>query len=423
MKKSLALFTAAALLAAGLAVPAAAQTTELTLLIDNQSNITGLKAASEAFTKKTGIQVTFDLRPGGAEGDNLIKTRLATGDMDDLSWYNSGSLFLALNPAKNFVDLTNEAFMAPVIDSFKSVVSVGGKVYAVPGSTLMGGGWYYNKAIYAKLGLKVPKTWAELVANLEKIKAAGITPVEASYKDSWTAQILVLADNYNVLAKNPQFASDYTAHKAGFANTPSALRGFEKLAELHKKGYINKDASATTYDLALKAFADGKAAHYPMLSFATGQLASLNPAAANDFGYFAQPGDDAAKNGLTIWMPGGISIYKGSPNIEAAKKFIAYLLSPEGMAVNMAAQIPEGPWAVKGIKLPDNLAAATKDMLPYIDAGKTAPALEFLSPIKGPNLPQITVQTGLGLKPPLDNAKEYDQDVAKQAKQLGLTGW
>ena len=421
MKRTIAFLATVALLLAGLAAPVAAQ--EISLLVDNQSSITGLKAVIDAFKAKTGITVSLDLRPGGADGDNLVKTRLATGDMDDLSWYNSGSLFLALNPAKNFVDLTKEPFLANVIDSFKSVVSVGGKVYGVPNSTIMGGGWYYNKAIYAKLGLKVPKTWKDLIANLETIKKAGIVPVEASYKDSWTAQIVVLADNYNVLAKNPKWADDYTAHKAGFANTPAALRGFEKLAEINAKGYLNKDASATTYDLAIKAFAEGKAAHYPMLSFATGQIAALNPANAADFGYFAQPGDDANSNGLTIWMPGALSIYQGSKNIDAAKKFLAYYLSAEGMAVNFAAQPPEGPAAVKGIKLPDNLAVATKDMLPYIESGKTAPALEFLSPIKGPNLPQITVQTGLGLKPALDNAKEYDQDVAKQAKQLGLAGW
>ncbi|HUX41790.1 MAG TPA: extracellular solute-binding protein [Rectinemataceae bacterium] len=423
MKRTLSALLCIAAFSLGAATAAAAQTKELTLLVDNQSNVIGLKAVAQAFTDKTGTKVTFDLRPGGAEGDNLVRTRLATGDMDDLSYYNSGSLFMALNPAKNFVDLTGETFMAPVIDSFKGVVSVDGRVYAAPAATIMGGGWYYNKAIYAKLGLKVPKTWAQLMSNLEKIKAAGIVPVEASYKDSWTAQILILADNYNVLAKNPSWAQDYTAHKAGFANTPSALRGFEKLYEIYKKGYINKDASATTYDLAIKALADGKAAHYPMLSFATAAIASLNPAKANDIGYFAQPSDDASVNGLTIWMPAGLAIYKASPNIEAAKAFLAFLLSPEGMAVNMAAVKPDGPWAVKGIKLPEDLQGATKDMLPYIDSGRTAPALEFLSPIKGPNLPQISVQTGLALKPPIEDAREYDQDVAKQAKQLGLSGW
>ncbi len=51
--------------------------------------------------------------------------------------------------------------------------------------------------------------------------------------------------------------------------------------------------------------ADGEIAHYPMLTFAVPGVATLNEAAAQDLGFFAQPGDDAATNGLTLWEPAG----------------------------------------------------------------------------------------------------------------------
>ena len=51
------------------------------------------------------------------------------------------------------------------------------------------------------------------------------------------------------------------------------------------------------------------------------------------------------------------------------------------------------------------------------------PALEFLSPVKGPALEQITVEVGSGLRSAEDGAKLYDEDVKKQAQQLGLEGW
>ena len=78
---------------------------------------------------------------------------------------------------------------------------------------------------------------------------------------------------------------------------------------------------------------------------------------------------------------------------------------------------------IKGSTLPDDVPAAIKDIQPYIDGGNNLPALEFLSPVKGPSLEQITVATGSGLTDPEEAAKQYDQDVAKQAKQLGLPGW
>ena len=41
--------------------------------------------------------VTFEAEthPGGEEGDNLVKTKLATGEMNDIFYYNSGSLLQA----------------------------------------------------------------------------------------------------------------------------------------------------------------------------------------------------------------------------------------------------------------------------------------------------------------------------------------
>jgi len=44
--------------------------------------------------------------------------------------------------------------------------------------------------------------------------------------------------------------------------------------------------------------------------------------------------------------------------------------------------------------------ALINDMDKYFKSGKTAPALEFLSPIKGPNLENITVQVGSGISTP-----------------------
>ncbi|HTP58525.1 MAG TPA: ABC transporter substrate-binding protein [Spirochaetia bacterium] len=413
------------MLALAVVVPGGAQSDKVTLtfLIDNQSSLDGIKAVAAAAEQRLGIGITIDLRPGGAEGDNIVKTRLATGDMDDLSFYNSGSLFQALNPPQNFVDLTDEPYMSRVIDSFKATVSVDGRVYGIPAQTAMGGGWLYNRKVFAQLGLRVPRTWAELLANCQKIKAAGKVAVIGSYKDDWTSQLIYLADYYNVQAKDAGFAADYTAHKATIAGTPVALRSFEKLREVFDKGYMNKDLLATTYEQALKMLADGTGAQYPMLTFALANIKALAPDKINDIGFFAQPGDSASSNGLTVWMPAGIYVYKNGKNVDAAKKWVAFYVSEQGVAAYMSKQVPDGPFAIKGVKLPNSVIPAVREMLPYFDSGRTAPALEFLSPIKGPNLPQICVEVGSGITSPQDAAAEYDRDVEKQAKQLGLAGW
>lgn len=397
----------------------------LSVLTDNTAEQVGLaKAYADAYTKKNP-NVKFDLetRPGGGEGDSVVKTRLSTGDMTDIFFYNSGSLMQALRPEENIADLTNEPLQANVMDTFKTTVTVNGKIYGVPVAGTMGGGWFYNKKVFKDLGLSVPKTWEELLANNEKIKAAGITPVIGTYKDDWTSQLIFLADYYNVQQSNPKFAEDFTANKLKFATDPAGLRSFEKLSEINKKGYLNKDFISTTYDAGLKMLAEGKGAQYPMLTFALPAIQQNYPDKINDIGFFAQPGDNADKNGLTVWMPGAAYVYSKSKHIDEAKKFLQFIASTEGVASLDGTYTPSGPFVIKDAKLPDNVPQVVKDMVPYFDSGKTAPALEFVSPIKGASLPQITQEVGAGIKSAKDGAESYDKDVVKSAKQLGLQGW
>jgi raffinose/stachyose/melibiose transport system substrate-binding protein len=410
-----------------LTTPSFAEDVTLTYYIDdNTTNVAtaeGLKKAFEA--ENPGIKIDIETHPGGSEGDNLVKTKLATGDMGDVFRYNAGSLFHALNPAQNLMDLTNEPFQANVMDSFKPVVSEDGKVYGVPEEAAMGGGILYNRKIYADLGLSVPKTWADFMANNEKIKAAGkAAPVIQTFGDTWTSQLFVLGDFYNVQAAVPNFAADYTANKAHYADTPAAMKGFEHGEDVFKAGYLNADFASAKFDDGLRMVATGEGAHYPMLTFAIGGIAQNNPDQLNDVGFFAIPGDDASKNGLTVWEPAAVYIYKGTKHPEEAKKFVAFIASTKGCDIRSAANGATGPYLIKGCTLPDNVPQAVKDLLPYFqEGGHTAPALEYLSPVKGPSLEQITVEVGSGIRPAADAAKLYDEDVKKQALQLGLPGW
>jgi raffinose/stachyose/melibiose transport system substrate-binding protein len=235
--------------------------------------------------------------------------------------------------------------------------------------------------------------------------------------------MIFLSDYYNVQAQVPAFGEDFTAHKATIAGTPAMVRSFEKMQEVYEKGYWNKDVLATTYDAALKMLAEGKGAHYPMLSLATTALKQNYPDEIDNIGFFAQPGDDASKNGITVWMPSAAYIYKESKHIEEAKLLVNFIASVEGTEAIGSVSDPNGPYLIKGATIPDSVPQLVKDMLPYFDSGKNAPALEFSSPVKGPSLEQIAVEVGSGIKDAKKGAESYDKDVEKQAKQLGLEGW
>jgi raffinose/stachyose/melibiose transport system substrate-binding protein len=314
-----------------------------------------------------------------------------------------------------------------VSSEFKPVVSTDKGMYGAPIGTSFAGGVLYNKKVYAKLGLSVPTSWSEFMANSEKIKkdAPGVAPIIQAYGDDWTAQIFVLADFANVARQDPNWATNYTQNKAKYVNQP-ALAGFLHQEEAFKAGLFNKDFPSIKNEQALKMLADGKGAQYPLLTNAVSAIQQTSPDKLNDIGFFALPADDAANTQATIWLPNALYIPKTSEGakLDAAKKFISFLTASEaGCKVQDENGTASGPYVTSACKLSDKVPPVIDDVNKYFAAKRVSPALEFVSPIKGPSLPNITVEVGSGISTAKKAAELYDQDVIKQAQQLGLDGW
>jgi raffinose/stachyose/melibiose transport system substrate-binding protein len=369
------------------------------------------------------ITVKVDTRPGGTDGDNLVKTRLSTGTMDDVFLYNTGSLFQALHPDQTLQPLTDQPWVKDLSSDFKKTVSTSKGLYGAPNGSTFDGGIMYNKKVYQTLGLSIPTTWDQFISNSEKIKAAGIIPVLASYGDTWTSQLFVLADFANVSAQDPNWATNYTDNKAKYVNPP-ALAGFTHTRQIFDMGLMNKDYASLTNVNALKELATGQAAQYPMITVVISNVLQSNPSQVNDIGYFAMPPDSGDAH-ATVWEAGGAYIPKSTTGakLAAAKKLVAFINSPTGCDLQNSASLPSGPYAISTCTVPSNAPALVADEAKYQADGKTGLALEFLSPIKGPNLEKILIQVGSGISSAQQGASLYDNDVKAQAQQLGLPGW
>ena len=405
--------------------------TEITYLLGGSTDdvVASGKAMIEAFqAANPGITVKTDTRPGGSEGDNLIKTRLSTGDMAEVFAYNNGSLLQAIKPEQNLTALDDQPWVGQLDQTFaESSKGSDGKIYGGPLGTAFGGGVLYNIPLYKKLNLQIPKTWDEFMANNEKIKKDGSAdPVEQTYGETWTSQLFVLGDYANVEAAVPNFAADYTANKVKYATTPAALAGFQHIQEVHDAGYFNKDFASAKLTDGVKAVATGKAAHYPQLGAVATNIPLVAPGKEKEVGFFALPGNDASKNNMTVW-PGTSALYipksVEGDKLDAAKKLIAWAATQEGCDAFIKGSPPQGPFLSKACKLPAEVSQVATDTQAYFDSGKSSPALEFKSPIKGPSLEQICIQVGTGQVDAKKGAELYDQDVKKQAQQLGLPGW
>ena len=262
------------------------------------------------------------------------------------------------------------------------------------------------------------------MANNDKIKAAGITPVEATYGDTWTSQLPVLADYANVEAANPDFAEQYTAGQAKYATTPAALAGFQHIEELSKGGYFNKNFASAKFNDGLKDIASGKAAHYPQIgSVAAGldepvrrqdqrrrdvRLARPGRGQEHAHGVVAQrllhPEDDRGRE-----AGGGEEVRGLHPD-------------PAGLRRRSRAALPTGPY-LNSLHAAGRRVAVAKDTQRLLRGGRREPGAGVQVPDQGPvagaDLHPGGHRPGGGDK----GAALYDADVKKQAQQLGLPGW
>ena len=391
----------------------------LTLLIDSDASQAGLLAVCDLAKEKLGITVEIETRVGGPDGRNIVKTRLASGDMSDLCIFNSGCLLGELSPGEYFIDLSDEPWADQLEDTFRDAASVDGKLYGIPFAASTAGLVLYNREIYEEYQLKVPATWDEFMENCEVLKENGETALIGSFGTMWTAQVPYLGDHYNVIAQEPDFAAGFQAGTAKYASTAAALRSFEKLEATVP--YYNEDYMATGYDDGCEMLANGEGAHWIVLSGALANIYELYGEEVNKIGGFAIPGDDAADNGLTVWMPSGIYGNKNSEHADSIKRFMEFYISEEAIQAYSEALLPEGPYVMQGVELPENAYTAVKDMAAYYDSGKVTTAMEFQCQIKGANCGAICQECVSGQITGAQAAAKYDEDCKKQALQLGIS--
>ncbi|OFI37404.1 carbohydrate-binding protein [Arthrobacter sp. SW1] len=219
--------------------------------------------------------------------------------------------------------------LQPLMDQYGSYP---GRTSALPYS-IMASSVIYNKEIFAAHGIEVPKTWSELIAACDKLKAAGVTPFYATWKDDWTIgqgwfdySVGGELDTIDFFKKLSEEGAD-----VGPVSAVSFQKDFgQSVGKMLKlaKTYVNKDAASRAYGDGNLAFAQGKAAMYLQGPWAFSEIAKTAPDLK--LGTFPLPMTDNPEDlkvrvnvDLAAWIP------EGSKHKDAARKFLEHLYKPE----------------------------------------------------------------------------------------------
>jgi len=196
-----------------------------------------------------------------------------------------------------------------------------GKIYGVPfaSQTLF---VYYNKKMYDKLGLKVPTTWDQFLANLAAMKKAGIQPLANGAKEGWTLEVMMGALCPNFYGAN-DFFNAVVKGQTTFQD-PRFVAAITRLKDLIP--YLPNLYMGVSYTDMQTAFINEQAGHFIGGSFEAGYFSSQNP----DLQFDVFPGP-AAKAGdpqyVSTYADGNFSMNAASKNKEAAAKLLRFFAS------------------------------------------------------------------------------------------------
>jgi len=230
-----------------------------------------------------------------------------------------------------------------------------GGVYGVP-FALQTVQVLYNQAMFERLGLQEPTTWAEFLAVGDALKASGVYALANGAKDPWTVETLFGAVAPTFYGCTP-FFQEITAGETDFTD-PRFVGALQRMADL--RPYMADNYMGVGYTDMQTLFAFEQAGMLIGGSYELGNMAQLNPDLR--IGSFAVPADDAATpKCISFYVDGSYGINAASQHQEAALRFIEFLASQE--YGQMFTETLQQPSAVPGTTPTSPALAEMVDMM------------------------------------------------------------
>jgi multiple sugar transport system substrate-binding protein len=258
---------------------------DLSLYSDKTPWDAGMSGIADAASKASGASIKLqDITPTD-KYQAFMQTSIAGNNVPAFfTWWNGQQLndVVGTGVAADLSSYWDQAIKdGNFSKTQEDLVSVDGKPYGI---LLNVADWvvFYNTKDFAKAGIAAPPTtWADLMADCDKLKAAGFTPFNAPASGGWMPFIWF---SQLVLGTNPDAFVGLTSNKTPY-DGPDVHAAFKIWEDMYAKGYFTDPREQDDS----KFFADGSAAMFLIGDWHSGQFATMGMKPGVDFKSFLMP--------------------------------------------------------------------------------------------------------------------------------------
>ncbi len=191
----------------------------------------------QAALNKQGVKVQIQFRSVNATSyDSVLQTAMDGGRGPDIMYTRAGSGTQSYAAANMLEPLDSFVNFSKISPATLQSTQYAGKTYAVPFAiqTMV---VYYNKDIFAKYGLAVPKTWNDFINICNVLKGKGVTPIATMGIQSW--MLALNFDEVGASLMDNQFTQSLVARKASYTSAPyvDALAHYQQLSQYFEPNF------------------------------------------------------------------------------------------------------------------------------------------------------------------------------------------
>lgn len=273
--------------------------------------------------KDDGLTLNVEMQSG--DYSNFLGSCAASGEYPDVFILTPYAQVQQYAKNGTIKDLSGEPFVSKVYEGSLASVTYDGKIYGYPANYEYLG-VFYNKDLFAQAGIdSVPTTPDEFKDVCQKLQDAGITPIAATWKESWTLKHLLS------MLISPFVADDEAGFVAGLNDGSQTFDQPWMTDVLDFADIIKEYSGDNMMDLDSTAGYNAMATGSAAMQF-TGEFSTtVNYAMDNpqNIGVFAVPvSKDASQNKLGVDVGVTYCVNANTTNYPAVQQLFKYLSDP-----------------------------------------------------------------------------------------------
>lgn len=333
------------------------------------------KQIAEFMKENSNIEVQNDSIYEEAAYNNKLKVALSTGETPSIFYYPAIAGLTEWAKSGVLMDLTDaleedpewkNSFLDGALDTYKLDAYGASGTYALP-NELNVDAIFYNKELFEKAGItELPETMDDLYEAIDKLKAAGITPIGVGGKNTWVMGHIF----NNILAKRIGQEGIVALGTGEMKWTdPEVVECLQLTKDLKDKGAFAEGFEGMDYNTQMNQFLSGEVAMISHSSPIIPEMLDTDSEIKDEISFFPFPYfEDKPENKDTRvvytsgWMLSGTM---SEEQKEATLKLVKYMTTPEAIQERMDAAMRVSPY--KGMTAPAEAPELFKDMIDYTD--------------------------------------------------------